>query len=1029
VPEFFENELGEALAARTESLATFRELGPPDLCHIIKTNPKSQVKEVGSYHYVLGTDASSSATLAAYLNSLIYTIEESQGWFSSSKSNIWKIKSGTYCCFNAFSRVDVRVDVRIPGGVDSYMVDLRGERHAISNPAIWQETAVSAVLRAILDDNDEADGNDGQPLLGLRKLDPLPTPAAERRFLEMAKGEFWKGWQLGTEPEVQVATFFSNHLTNGVLKYFSESGRMSEAVKFFEPHILFHALNLYGCFQTILYLKDPEVGAVLAKACLGTDEEIKAVQTLYNALKKRPLSYGLLLVQIDFLKAKGKLDMALRLAKLAVTYAPSEYLTWAKLTDIYIEMGDFESALLSLNSCPMFTYCEKDAHRMPPPARTHLPLKPEQATSKDTSGADDKKAAGPPLSGTIFDDNDPRENEVHPELSRLPALSLRGTFLKAYKLLIRIVTKVGWDELLRYRSTVFVMEEEYRIHRALVEETDKDAEGPRPNGEDPDEILDEKPYAPPMEPLDGDEDEFDEAVEQQTPEVQRDENAAPKSADVSDMLEGDLSTMHVASSATNDAQQTVKPAEESLNEESLDEVVLDDVPVAKTMEIETEQQQSAPALDQPATDEESDIRDEQPAAPPSPLKDSTSPSSTASPRASADSTRGMAPASEPRSSRDIGEMRGDNEGSNNVSPSRSVAGSSPSRASKDLPRSNLAAPPAAATSASPRPSMDRPTPSSADRPSPGSTKMSQSPIDHETMERVSLDSNRSHSVSGSSPTKRATTSSPATAGAGTSASPTKVEDRRGLSIDDLMRRAEAEQQMESVNVGGGVASSGMGKRNEEERSVTKTKAPFEFAMIDAPINNNFGEMISQNPRPAQHNISFTFKNKRLCEKWLDNLFMVLYNDLRLYTALKQEITQFKNAAGANPNVLLYRKTGAEWEIYADLALRLEHREDAKEAYRLCLEQKFSVKSWLKILELCAEDGLIQPTLVAVVRLVTMLDRAYVEHTYPSPIARGLFKLIRRHGLAKVQNALISMNIPQKQYRLITRFFEYCELFQ
>lgn len=33
-------------------------------------------------------------------------------------------------CFNAFSRVDVRVDVKIPGGVHAYVVDLRGERCA-----------------------------------------------------------------------------------------------------------------------------------------------------------------------------------------------------------------------------------------------------------------------------------------------------------------------------------------------------------------------------------------------------------------------------------------------------------------------------------------------------------------------------------------------------------------------------------------------------------------------------------------------------------------------------------------------------------------------------------------------------------------------------------------------------------------------------------------------------------------------------------------------------------------------------------
>lgn len=32
-------------------------------------------------------------------------------------------------CFNAFSRVDMRVDVKIPGGVQAYIVDVRGERY------------------------------------------------------------------------------------------------------------------------------------------------------------------------------------------------------------------------------------------------------------------------------------------------------------------------------------------------------------------------------------------------------------------------------------------------------------------------------------------------------------------------------------------------------------------------------------------------------------------------------------------------------------------------------------------------------------------------------------------------------------------------------------------------------------------------------------------------------------------------------------------------------------------------------------
>lgn len=68
-------ELGESLISRTETLASFRELGPPDLCHVIKTTSKPGSKssnsggerDLGSYHYVSGVDASSSASLAAYL--------------------------------------------------------------------------------------------------------------------------------------------------------------------------------------------------------------------------------------------------------------------------------------------------------------------------------------------------------------------------------------------------------------------------------------------------------------------------------------------------------------------------------------------------------------------------------------------------------------------------------------------------------------------------------------------------------------------------------------------------------------------------------------------------------------------------------------------------------------------------------------------------------------------------------------------------------------------------------------------------
>ena len=62
---------------------------------------------------------------------------------------------------------------------------------------------------------------------------------------------------------------------------------------------------------------------------------------LNAALKNHPQSYSLLHVQCDFLRIKDKHDWALKLAKQAVNCAPSEFVTWAKLTEVNMELGKF----------------------------------------------------------------------------------------------------------------------------------------------------------------------------------------------------------------------------------------------------------------------------------------------------------------------------------------------------------------------------------------------------------------------------------------------------------------------------------------------------------------------------------------------------------------------------------------------------------------------------------------------------------------------------------------------------------------
>jgi tetratricopeptide (TPR) repeat protein len=425
------------------------------------------------------------------------------------------------------------------------------------------------------------------------------------------------------------------------------------------------------------------VSTVLSRLIICEDEEVKAVQIMSSAIRENPQSYTLLHAQCDFLRSKGKLEWAAELAQQAVNCAPSEFVTWAKLTEVYIELGQYESALLTLNSCPMFTYNERDLHRMPPPARTHLPIKQFISDSQILEG-------------------EGQDEDTDPALLRLPAPGLRGTFAKAYALLCKLVQEIGWDELLKTRSTVFVMEEEYRQHKSKASVDESKVNGPS----------------------DG-----------------------------------------------------VKPTTIAVNED-------DD----------------------------------------------------------ASSTRAIR---SPKS--------GDSEGAEGED---------------------------------------------------------------------------------------------------------NAEDN---AIPTIRISSETDHNVES-----GASSSGQ----------TNGVAKPEQAQHAGPDERE------------KDDEELSFSNKRLCERWLDNMFMCLYEvslalhttvpvsfpiqDLRIWTIFRAEVAHFKNRHQQ------YRKTGTEWEILGDLGTRLLHKEEAKEAYQRCLEARFSPKAWLRLLEIYADEGDLQKTLNAAIRLTAYQHRWYME---------------------------------------------------
>lgn len=94
-------------------------------------------------------------------------------------------------CYNAFSRLDMRVDVKIPGGVESYCIDERGDKR-VASEALWLETFLCAVLRAY-SYADDGSGDTIKKIIGVRRFDPITSTEVEHRFLDAAERLFFKG--------------------------------------------------------------------------------------------------------------------------------------------------------------------------------------------------------------------------------------------------------------------------------------------------------------------------------------------------------------------------------------------------------------------------------------------------------------------------------------------------------------------------------------------------------------------------------------------------------------------------------------------------------------------------------------------------------------------------------------------------------------------------------------------------------------------------------------------------------------------
>ncbi|KAJ2779724.1 bud site selection protein [Coemansia interrupta] len=958
VPDIFENEIGESLATRTEGLGMIRELGPPDLCHIVKAHSSNRNEpDIGSYHHVLGVDTSSSASLAAYINSLQYSLNDAPGWFGA--SNSWKITSGTYCSYNAFSNVDLRVQIKIPGGVDAYIVTVLGERKEVTEE-LWRECQVSSLLRAIMHSDPLA-----YNVTGLRRVTPVPTLRDEARLVDAVTQQFWSGWSLGSNAETQMISTSRNFLTDGLMRYFAGAGRYADyAAEILAPLAYAPLGGQQSPVRESMDFKgvDPEVASILAETYLEGDEEVQAVRVMHQALKIKPSCYPLLYIQAEFLRRKNQLESALTIARMAVKYAPSEFHAWAKLAEIYIDTKDFKRALLTLNACPMYTFVGRDLPRVPPPRRINYPVKSDILADYNLGEAFNNSTHGPMPSNSrsSIDSDAPgmaeemAQNETS-DILRLSAPTLNGTFAHAYRFLSSIFGVVGWDELLLLRSQVFVMEEEYRNSSVPGVAVDDEVEDDDGNDEDDDHLplsaLRERAVSE-SQPKDADEPNTNTEVK-----VEADTEDKTK-ADTEDKTEADTE---------DKADSVVKPDTETKVEEDV------------AIEAETETKLETEA------ESEVEVADVE--------------------------TNGHA-ATKPE-----------------LAPSDTVADESTTEPQQQQQQS--------------QPSAQGGKGKKKNKKNKGK-KAQNKAADNVTEQTIAVEAKKDAENEGVQPETIADLGN-------------KMEDVSLSDADGNKENAvEADEGKEDVP-----------EEKDGEPEEPAPESPFEpvaepqtavleakekeptAATADNATDHNENENDNETETHVQLGGDTKAVRKRLCERWLDNLIMMLFEDLRAYTAWRSRMHNLR----ATGQQVTYTYTQAEWEALGELALRLHHPSEAKEAFEYALAIRFSAKAWQRLLEiyvgkyaaaqkeeqmryegvpaplsLTSNDSLMM-ALDAVVWLSVYNDRWYNSMVYPNPVCDSVVLLVKIHGLSKVRNSLVSMNLKTPVFNLVKGYLEFAEKFE
>jgi hypothetical protein len=440
-PKIQENQLGESIQYRGQILSDFKELGQPDLVHLSKYD-KSIKQEIGEYHYLTGINVSNVIQPFMYLQTIQLNDKEP----ATNKH----MKIGTYCSYNIFSKGDLRIRCQFPGSTSPMIQFVPSNKSKITitisnddekNQHLWIETYVSSLIRSILfTDSIE------RHLPGMCKFNPIQSTKDAKEAIKLMCKLLFKGNETGCSDLYNRPSLVNNYLVDSLLKLLSITKYYDLAIKEIEKLMINKKINLNVLIVRILILKN---------------DYAKAVRLMHDCLLKIPRDGWMLNEQSKFLISENRSDLALIPAIISVECLPSEFECWKNLILIYILKNDLKNALLALNSAPMYANKRKDIYAALKPKTFEFPFPLEGKIEHIWKDCEDFGCISG-IGGIVeFSPNNEIAKTNKYRLKVYEETKLNYTFKEAYDLLALMTKKCGWSDLLKIRSEIFVMEDEY----------------------------------------------------------------------------------------------------------------------------------------------------------------------------------------------------------------------------------------------------------------------------------------------------------------------------------------------------------------------------------------------------------------------------------------------------------------------------------------------------------------------------------------------------------------------------------------